>query len=431
LFFFAIQSFESGGIFMKAEIIAVGTELLLGQIVNTNAQFLSQECAALGVDIYFQTVVGDNKDRLRDSLQLAASRADVVICTGGLGPTMDDLTKDVLADYLGQQLVIHKPSMDTIENMFQARGIHMVESNRRQALMLEHSYPLVNDTGLAVGVALTSADTHFILLPGPPKEMKPMFTHYAKPWLHKAMKDEVPLYSKMLKFAGIGESMLEHQLLDLIQAQTDPTLAPYAKEGEVTLRLTTRALTTEEGEEKLIAMESEVRARVGEFLYADRDVALEEVIIQSLCKRKLTLAVAESCTGGLLGDMLTSVSGSSGAFLGGILCYSNLLKNKLLNVPLELLEGEGAPGAVSLETAEQLAQQMQQIANSDYAIAITGVAGPSPSEGKPVGLVYVAIAHRGGITKVEKLSLSGNREMIKLRAAKSALYHLWKQLKQS
>lgn len=414
---------------MRAEIIAIGTELLLGQIVNTNAQFLSQECAAMGVDVYYQTVVGDNEARLKETLQLAASRSDVIICTGGLGPTMDDLTKDVLAEYLGRELFIHEPSMNAIRQLFEARGVQMVQSNARQALMLEGSDALANDTGLAVGVALSDQGTHYILLPGPPKEMKPMFTNYAKPWLRSVMRDEVPLYSKMLKFGGIGESNLEHSLIDLIQAQADPTIAPYAKEGEVAIRLTTRAHTTVEGERKLEAIETEIRSRVGAFLYADRDVNIEQVIIDILRERKLTLSVAESCTGGLVGDMLTAIPGSSGAFLGGVISYTDSIKNTLLNVPLELLKGDDAPGAVSAETAERMAQGVMEITGSDYAIAITGVAGPDPSEGKPVGLVYLAIASRQGEPLVEKLSLAGNREMIKLKAAKSALYHLWKQLK--
>ncbi|MFD0698310.1 competence/damage-inducible protein A [Paenibacillus sp. GCM10027628] len=415
---------------MKAEIVAVGTELLLGQIVNTNAQFLSRECAALGIDIFYQTVVGDNEQRLMDAFKLASSRADVVICTGGLGPTQDDLTKDVLAAFTGRNLVLHEPSMKSITELFSTRGIHMVESNRRQALMLEGSDPLHNETGLAVGIAYTHEGTHFILLPGPPKEMKPMFTKYASTWLRGVMTDEVPLYSKMLKFAGIGESNLEHQLLDLIEAQTDPTIAPYAKEGEVTIRLTTRAKSAAEGERNLQATEQEIRRRVGDHLYAVEDVPIETVVLQMLGEKGHRLAVAESCTGGLLSDLITTVPGSSQSFLGGIICYSNVLKNKLLNVPIEVLEGEGAPGAVSAESAAILAQQLLATTTSDFGISVTGVAGPSPSEGKPVGLVYVGLAQKGTEPKVVTLQLSGTRETIKHRAAKAALYHFWKLLKE-
>ncbi|OAS21662.1 competence/damage-inducible protein A [Paenibacillus oryzisoli] len=416
---------------MKAEIIAVGTELLLGQIVNTNAQFISRECAAQGIDMYFQTVVGDNEQRLLDSLRLAASRADVVICTGGLGPTQDDLTKDVLASLTGCNLVLHEPSMEAISAMFASRDIHMVESNRRQALMLDGSDPLHNETGLAVGNALTYEGTHFILLPGPPKEMKPMFTKYAVPWLKLRMNDEVPLYSKMLKFAGIGESNLEHQLIDLIQSQTDPTIAPYAKEGEVTIRLTTRAHSAAEGEMKLKATEDEIVNRLGEYLYAAQDVPIETVVLRLLKANKKTLAVAESCTGGLLSDLITTVPGSSESFLGGIIVYSNALKHGLLGVPMDILEGEGAPGAVSSETAVILAEQLLVRTGSDFGISVTGVAGPSPSEGKPVGLVYVGLAQKQAKTEVYTLQLSGNRESIKHRAAKRALYQLWKQLKEN
>jgi nicotinamide-nucleotide amidase len=413
---------------LRAEIIAVGTELLLGQIVNTNAQFLSRGCADLGVSVYFQTVVGDNMSRLSDALEIAKSRADLIICTGGLGPTQDDLTKDALASFLGQELVIHQPSMDYIEGVIKSRSVHMVESNKRQALMLLHSDPLTNDTGMAVGVALTQEQTHYILLPGPPKEMKPMFERYAAPWISSKMSGVHPLFSRMLKFAGIGESSLEHELLDLIKAQTDPTLAPYAKDGEVTIRLTTRAVSQAEADDKLEPMELEIRNRLGKHIYAAVDVPLEWEIVRVMSERNLLLAAAESCTGGLFSDMVTAVPGSSAMYRGGIVCYSNLLKHKLLNDPMNILEGPGSPGAVSEEAAKVLAENMHSQADSDYAVAITGVAGPHESEGKPVGLVYIAIASKQGKTVLERLQLSGNRETIKLRAAKAAMYQIWQLL---
>jgi nicotinamide-nucleotide amidase len=413
---------------MRAEIIAVGTELLLGQIVNTNAHFLSQGCADLGVSVYFQTVVGDNMSRLTEALQTAKNRADLIICTGGLGPTQDDLTKDALAAFLGREIIMHQPSMDKIEELFRKRGVTMVESNRRQAFMLEHSDPLPNDTGLAVGTALTEGQTHYILLPGPPKEMKPMFERYASPWISSKMSHVQPLFSRMLKFAGIGESSLEHELLDLINAQTDPTIAPYAKEGEVAIRLTTRASTQEDADGKLNPVEQEIRRRLGQHIYASDDVTIENEIVRILTLRKQTVSAAESCSGGLFGNLMTAVSGSSEVYKGGIICYSNALKHKLLNVPMTVLEGENAPGAVSGETAVILADEMLKQADTDYAVSITGVAGPNSSEGKPAGLVYIAVAHKGGQTAVERHQLSGNRDSIKLRAAKSALYQLWKLL---
>lgn len=414
---------------MKAEIIAVGTELLLGQIVNTNAQFLAVECASIGADVYFQTVVGDNEERLLQALEIASGRADLIICTGGLGPTQDDLTKDVLARFLSCSLQIHEPSMDKIRDIFQARGIHMVESNARQAVMIEGGDPLPNETGLAVGVGISSGGKHYMLLPGPPKEMKPMFTGYGKAWIGKIMHGETPLYSRMLKFAGIGESTLEHELMDLIMAQQDPTIAPYAKEGEVTIRLTTRAGSQEEADRNMAGIESVIRQRLGAHLFADEDIGLEKAVLDLLKQRGGTLAAAESCTGGLLSDLLTTVPGCSAAFKGSVVCYSNELKHKLLQVPLEVLEGEAAPGAVSAETAILLAEGLQAALDADYAVSVTGVAGPDPSEGKPVGTVYIGLARRSGTAEAFSFRFNGNREMIKLRAAKQALYLLWKSIK--
>ncbi|GIP36887.1 putative competence-damage inducible protein [Paenibacillus sp. J31TS4] len=413
---------------MKAEIIAVGTELLLGQIVNTNAQFLAGQCAAMGVHVYFQTVVGDNAERLTQSLEIARGRADVVICTGGLGPTQDDMTKDVLAAYTGRGLVMHEPSLAYMTSLFQSRGTPMVESNKRQALMLEGSDPLPNDTGLAVGVALTHEGTHYLLLPGPPKEMKPMFERYGSQWLASQMGSGGRLYSRMLKFAGIGESALEAKLLDLIEGQNDPTIAPYAKEGEVTIRLTTQANDKQEADGKLDPTQQEIASRLGEYLYADEEIPIEQTIYRLLKERGETLAFAESCTGGLLSDLLTNVPDSSSVLAGGIVSYTNAVKHAMLGVPMELLEGEDAPGAVSEETARAMAEGVLSRLGTDYGVSVTGVAGPSPSEGKPVGLVYLGLAQRGRETVVIKTQQWGNRESVKWKSAKAALYHLWRRL---
>lgn len=413
---------------MKAEIIAVGTELLLGQIVNTNAQFLAEKLAGIGIDVYFQTVVGDNVERICSSLQIASERADVIICTGGLGPTMDDVTRDALSLHVGAQLVIDEEGLGKIERFYKARNLVMVESNRRQALTLEGADVLANDTGMAVGSALKHHGKLYMLLPGPPRELKPMFERYGVPWLRGEMQEERPLFSKPLKFAGIGESALEHALIDLIEAQGDPTIAPYAKEGEVMIRLTTRAATEEEALAKMAATEEEIRRRVGKHLYAQEDVSLDYVIVRTLRERGLTLAVAESCTGGLFSDMVTSHPGSSDVFAGGVVSYTNAAKMALLGVPGALLEGEGAPGAVSPETAGAMAEGARSRLGAAFGLSFTGVAGPSPSEGKPVGLVYVGIAAEGKPTEVRELKLSGSREMIKLRAARTGFYELWKCL---
>lgn len=414
---------------MKAEIIAVGTELLLGQIVNTNAQYLSQELAALGIDIFFQTVVGDNMERLQQAIRTAQSRADIILFTGGLGPTQDDLTKDALAAVLGRSIHIDRLAMDHVEQFFKDRSQPMTDNNKRQAFSIDGATPLPNATGLAIGNAITVDGKHYILLPGPPKELKPMFEEEAKKWiLQHVLSEEKPLYSRMLKFAGIGESALETKLLDLIEGQTDPTLAPYAKESEVTVRISTKASSMEEAGTRLDALEAEIRNRLPEHLYASGDVPIEKIIIDMMTDQGLTLGVAESCTGGLLMQNITSIPGSATVFKGGIVCYSNEVKEKLLNVPHAMLEGEDAPGAVSEETAEVLAEQIRMIMDADFGLSITGVAGPGFSERKPAGLVYIGLSERGGGTEVIKLTLKGNRETIRLRSAKTILYHLWRKL---
>ncbi|WP_018883316.1 competence/damage-inducible protein A [Paenibacillus massiliensis] len=415
---------------MRAEIIAVGTELLLGQIVNTNAQYLSQELAAIGIDVYFQTVVGDNMNRLQEAIRLASGRADVVLLTGGLGPTQDDLTKDALAAVLGRELHEDRLSMDKIEGFFRNRGVEMTDNNRRQALTLEGATPLANETGLAVGNGLEQDGKYYVVLPGPPKELIPMFETEARPWLlqHALQGEQLALYSKMLKFAGIGESALETKLLDLIDSQTDPTIAPYAKEGEVTIRLSTKASSESEAMVRLNSTEVQIQQRLAEYLYASEDVPLEKTLVDWMIRDGLTLSAAESCTGGMLMEHITSVPGSGSVLKGGIVCYSNEMKEKLLNVPHHYLEGENSPGAVSREVAQVLAEQVRMITDSDYGLSITGVAGPAFSEHKPVGLVYIAIAQREQETQIYELRLNGNRETIRLRSVKSILYRLWRCL---
>ncbi|AIQ59152.1 competence/damage-inducible protein A [Paenibacillus borealis] len=416
---------------MKAEIIAVGTELLLGQIVNSNAQFLSIELAALGIDVYFQTVVGDNKNRLLEAIEIARSRADIILFTGGIGPTEDDLTKDALAAALGRTLHIDQLAMDHVQRFFDDRKIVMTENNRKQALVIEGTTPLSNEIGLAVGIAFAEENKYYIVLPGPPREMKPMFTDKAKPWLQQhALTSEMPIYSKMLKFAGIGESLLEDKLIDLIRGQSDPTIAPYAKEGEVTVRISTKAPSEREAMVKLDVLEKKIAGILPENLYANIDVPLEQLIVDWMADAGLTLSAAESCTGGLLMESITNIPGSASMFAGGIVCYSNDLKKKLLNVPAAMLEGPDAPGAVSREVAEVLAEQVRMIGDSDFGLSVTGVAGPGYSERKPVGLVFVGLAERGRKTEVYELNLKGTRENIRLRTVKALLYRLWRRLEE-
>lgn len=414
---------------MKAEIIAVGTELLLGQIVNTNAQYLSRQLASMGIDVHYQTVVGDNMERLKEALGLSSSRADIVLLSGGLGPTQDDLTKDALASFLNRSLHIDRMAMDRIERFFHERGSVMTENNRRQALAIEGGTPLPNETGLAVGNAVSYEGTHYIVLPGPPKELMPMFEQEAKPWLlQHVLTGEFPIYSKMLKFAGIGESALDKRLEDLITAQTDPTIALYAKEGEVTVRISTKAASEAEAMVRLNELEARIQERGPEFMYANEDVPIEKVIVDMMADHNWTLSAAESCTGGLVAETLTSIPGSASMFLGGIICYTNQIKEKLVHIPHALLEGDDAPGAVSAEVAEALADHVRMVTDSDFGLSVTGVAGPGYAERKPIGLVYIGLSQRGKETEVHELHLQGNRETIRLRATKALLYRLWQRL---
>jgi len=414
---------------MRAEIVAVGTELLLGQILNTNARYLSQELAALGIDVYHRQVVGDNLGRIVRALEIARERADLIILTGGLGPTQDDLTRDAVAKLTGRGLTHHQPTLSRWEAFAASQGRNVAaDSGRRQALMIEGADPLPNETGWAVGSALTADGTHYMLLPGPPRELIPMFERHARPWLRRLLGEENALRSVMLKFAGIGESALEERLKDLIEAQSDPTIAPYAKEGEVALRLSTKAATEEEARRKIAPVLEEIRARTGSHLYAEEDIALEEAVVRKLAEKGRTVSAAESCTGGLLAELLTRVHGSSQVFRGGVVAYTIPVKKSLLGVPDRLLEGADAPGAVSPETAAAMAEGALRLTGSDYALSVTGVAGPSEDEGKPVGLVFVGLAGRGLSPRAVRLQLAGDREGIRLRAAKRALYELWRAL---
>lgn len=409
---------------VRAEIIAVGTELLVGQIVNTNARYLSEQLNAIGVDVYYHTVVGDNAGRLRAALETAAARSDLVLVTGGLGPTQDDITKDILAELTNRTLEIHEAALEKIRLFFEARGTVMTENNERQAYTLSGAEVLPNDNGMAIGVALIHGDTRWMLLPGPPRELVAMYRTYAEPWILKQLKAKRSLYSTTLKFSGIGESRLENELIDLVENQSDPTIALYAKDGEVAVRLSTKASGQEEASKRIQPVLSVIRERVGEYMYADRDIPLEQAVVEKLIEKNQTLAVAESCTGGLVAELMTSIPGSSRVFVGGIIAYAAEAKIRQLGVARETIEQHGT---VSEETARQMAIGCILRFGSDYAISVTGVAGPDPSEGKPPGTVFVSLADRSG-TQVYALQLSGDRDIIRLRAAKVALYHLWRIL---
>jgi nicotinamide-nucleotide amidase len=410
---------------MKAEIIAVGTELLLGEIVNTNASYLAQQLADIGVDVYFQSVVGDNRTRLADVIELAESRADLILLTGGLGPTQDDLTKEVVADHVGRKLVIEPHAMERIQRFFDERGIVMVESNRKQAELIEGGHALLNPTGLALGTAFSSdRGKHYLLLPGPPRELQPMFEQYGLPWVRSLLPATTKLHTRVLRFFGIGESTLEHELLDLISSQQDPTIATYAKEGEVTLRLATKSADETIAQRTLDEATAVIRDRVGAYLYGESDESLESVTVSVLKGRGHTISFAESCTGGMLGEMITSVPGASQVFAGSAVVYSAQAKQQVLGVPAEVIRSHGT---VSEETAAAMAEACLQRFGTTMAVSVTGVAGPEAIEGKAVGTIYIAVAVAGTKTQIHALKWGGHREGIRLRAAKQALYLTWKQ----
>ncbi|MGI6343750.1 MAG: competence/damage-inducible protein A [Bacillota bacterium] len=401
---------------MIAEIIAVGTELLLGQIVNTNAQFLSQELAALGISVYFQTVVGDNPARLGQTLRQALGRSDLVILTGGLGPTRDDLTRETVADVLGRPLTFQEDLWEAIR----ARMLHsgqIPENNKRQAWVPEGAVPLHNPNGTAPGLVIREGEQLVALLPGPPREMQPMFTNELRPLLLEMIGQGV-IYSRSLHVIGIGESRLEEQIADLIEQQTNPTLALYAHNGEVEIRITAQAEDDCAAQAAIAPLQAEIEHRLGDAVFGYDRTTLPEVLGELLRRQRRTITVAESCTGGLISSAITSVPGSSDYYERGFVTYSNQAKADLLGVSPETLARHGA---VSEECAREMARGARSAAGADIAVAVTGIAGPSGgTPEKPVGTVYIAIVGPAG-EQVHRLALRGDRQRIQERTAKSAL----------
>ncbi|MBZ2087651.1 competence/damage-inducible protein A [Streptococcus oralis] len=393
---------------MKAEIIAVGTEILTGQIVNTNAQFLSEKLAEIGVDVYFQTAVGDNEARLMSLLEIASSRSSLVILTGGLGPTEDDLTKQTLAKFLGKALVFDPQAQEKLNIFFAHRPDYArTPNNERQAQIVEGATPLPNETGLAVGGVSEVDGVTYVVLPGPPSELKPMVLNQLLPKLMTGAK----LYSRVLRFFGIGESQLVTILADLIDHQTDPTLAPYAKTGEVTLRLSTKAVSQEKADQALDILENQILDRQTFEELSLRDIcygygeetSLASVVVEELKKRKKSITAAESLTAGLFQATLADFSGVSAIFNGGFVTYSLEEKSKMLDISEQELKEHGV---VSEFTARKMAEQARLKTQSDYGVSLTGVAGPDSLEGHPAGTVFIGLAHAKG-TEVIKANIAG------------------------
>ena len=393
---------------MKAEIIAVGTEILTGQIVNTNAQFLAEKLAEIGVDVYFQTAVGDNEARLLSLLEIASQRSNLVILTGGLGPTEDDLTKQTLAKFLGKDLVFDPQAQEKLDIFFAHRPDYArTPNNERQAQIVEGATPLPNETGLAVGGVSEVDGVTYVVLPGPPSELKPMVLNQLLPKLMTGAK----LYSRVLRFFGIGESQLVTILADLIDQQTDPTLAPYAKTGEVTLRLSTKAVSQEKADQALDILENQILNRqtfdgqsLRDICYGyGEETSLASVVVEELKKRQKSITAAESLTAGLFQATLADFSGVSAIFNGGFVTYSLGEKSKMLDISEQELKEHGV---VSEFTARKMAEQARLKTQSDYGVSLTGVAGPDSLEGHPVGTVFIGLAHAKG-TEVIKANIAG------------------------
>ena len=388
-----------------AEIIAVGTELLLGNIANTNAQDISQALSAVGVNVFWHTVVGDNPQRLKEALDIARKRADVIITTGGLGPTYDDLTKQTICEAFGKPLVFHPDILETIRIFFERNAhIKMPENNRPQAELPEGCVVFDNPVGTAPGCAFEADGVHVLMMPGPPFEMLTMLRRCAIPYL-RGISHEVILSHDIMTF-GLGESPMEELLRNKMQQMENPSLATYAKPSEVRLRATAKAATAEEAEEMLAPVVKEMTEFLGNYVYGVDVPGLEDVCMRELKARGWTMATAESCTGGRIAERLTALPGVSAVYRGGVVSYWSSVKQGVLGVPQEILD---TYGAVSEECAKAMAEGARTVTGADIAVSVTGVAGPDPDErGVEVGIVYIGLATPDG-TFCRSLALGKRR----------------------
>ena len=397
---------------MTAEILAVGTEILLGDIVNTNAQYLARELAGLGISLYHQSAVGDNPDRLKKAYEEAFGRADIVITSGGLGPTKDDLTKEIGSEYFGKKLELIPEEFEILKGHFARFGRPMTKNNEKQACFPVGSTVIPNSNGTAPGCIIEENGKILIMLPGPPGELIPMFENTVAPYL-RARTDGMYV-SRLLRLCGIGESSGEEMIKDLIEAQTNPTIAPYAQTNELTFRVTASAHTQEEAFKIMEPTIKELYKRFGDNIYGEgKETSLASVAVNMLIEKNMTIAVAESCTGGMMASAIVDIAGSSKVFKEGAVTYSNEAKMKRLGVKEETLQKYGA---VSAETAKEMAEGMAASANTNIGVGITGIAGPDGGTAeKPVGLVYIGICIDGN-TQVKEFKFSGNRQRIRGRA---------------
>ncbi len=398
------------------ELISVGTEILLGDILNTDAQFLSIELAKLGISVIHQSTVGDNRERLLAQLKEAAERSDIIILSGGLGPTPDDLTKEVCCEFFGKKMFLHEPTVEKIKTYFSTKGMKMAQNNLKQAMLPKDCVIFPNDNGTAPGMAIEKDGVHILVLPGPPRELKPMFRNCAVPYLMQ-FSDQI-IVSHNIRTFGIGESLMAERVNDLFDAE-NPTVAPYAKDGEALLRVTAMARTKEEAENLCKPVINEIKNRLDGFVYGVDYTCIEEAVIEKLKEKHMKVATAESCTGGLIAKRITDVPGASEVFDCGIISYANEIKHRVLGVSEDDLNKYGA---VSEPVARQMARGALKVSGADIAVSVTGIAGPdSDSTNKPVGLVYIGLADRDNVWVRELRTSRKDRSYNRYVSASNAL----------
>lgn len=401
---------------MVVEIVCVGTEILLGNIVNTNAAYLAEKVASLGLTCYYQSVVGDNAKRVEETIRTAVSRSDVVILSGGLGPTQDDLTKEIASKVAGKELVLHEESLEAIKTYFEKRGIAYTDNNVKQAMVPVDSIVLKNNNGTAPGIIIPYENKHIILLPGPPNELKPMFEESVVPYVHKLTNKVI--VSQTVKVVSVGESLAETMILDLIENQTNPTIATYAKTGEVHIRVTACAEDEEKAKKLIKPLVKELKVRFGNNIYTtDEDVTLEKSIVDLLVASDMKIMTVESCTGGMIASRIVNVPGASEVLKCGLVTYSNKAKRKLAGVKKATIQKYTA---VSPQVAREMAKGTDLGPKSDVIVSVTGYAGPDSTEEEPAGLVYIA-CNVCGNTSVKEFHFSGNRAKVRESATVNAL----------
>lgn len=398
------------------ELISVGTEILLGDILNTDAQYLSIELAKLGISVIHQSTVGDNRERLLAQLDEAAKRSDIIILSGGLGPTPDDLTKEVCCEFFGKEMFLHEPTVEKIKKYFSSKGIEMAQNNLKQAMLPKDCVIFPNDNGTAPGMAIEKDGVHILVLPGPPRELKPMFQNCAVPYLMQ-FSDRI-IVSHNIRTFGIGESSMAERVNDLFDAR-NPTVAPYAKDGEALLRVTAMAKTKEDAESLCEPVIEKIKKRLDSYVYGVDYNCIEEAVVAMLKEHHLKVATAESCTGGLIAKRITDVPGASEVFECGIISYANEIKHKVLGVSEDDLNKYGA---VSEPVAKQMAQGALKVSGADIAVSVTGIAGPdSDSTCKPVGLVYIGLADKENVWVREIRTSRRDRSYNRYVSASNAL----------